>query len=87
MTQYDNKNRAVLFKNKDKRDDKDPDYRGNLNVDGKEFWLDFWLQTAKASGEKFMSGRVKPKMAREHPGASENPPAKTATDFSDDIPF
>jgi hypothetical protein len=45
------------------------------------------LQTAKASGEKFMSGRVKPKMAREHPGASENPPAKTATDFSDDIPF
>jgi len=90
VTTYDNRNRAVLFKNTDKRDDRDPDYRGNLNVDGKEFWLDFWLQKAKKDGKTFMSGRIKPKMASEHRGGAANPPAQAAgkrDEFNDDIPF
>ncbi|MDP9090307.1 MAG: hypothetical protein M3O26_16395 [Pseudomonadota bacterium] len=88
--QYDNTNRGALFKNDDKSEDRDPDYRGNINVDWKEFWMDAWINTAKKSGKKFMSIRVKPKMASEHKGAAKNPPAQTAkADFRDDdkIPF
>lgn len=87
MPTYDNTNRGVLFKNDDKRDDKDPAYRGSINIDGKEFWLDAWLQKAKKDGKTFMSLRVKPKMAREHAGGSANPPARTQDDFDDKIPF
>jgi len=84
MSGFDNTNRGVLFKNKDQRNDKDPLYRGSINIDGKEFWLDAWLNTAKKSGEKFMSLRVKPKTA----GAQSDSPSKPANqDFDDDIPF
>ena len=90
MTQYDNTNRGVLFKNENKAEDRDPDYRGNINVGGQEFWLDSWINTAKKDGRKFMSLRVKAKMAREQ-GAPANPPAQKAEapkdDFDDSIPF
>lgn len=88
MTEYDNTNRGVLFKNEDKRDERDADYRGNVNVDGREFWLDAWIKEAKKDGKKFMSLRLKPKMARDHAGAAKNPPARSAEpDFDDQIPF
>ena len=74
---YDNTNRGVLFRNEDKKENRDPDYRGNINIDGKEFWLDAWINTAKKDGRKFMSLRVKPKMARDHHGATDNPPGRT----------
>lgn len=58
---YDNTNRGALFKNEDKQQDNHPDYRGNVNVDGKEFWLDAWIRTSKA-GKKYMSLSIKPKL-------------------------
>lgn len=88
--QYDNSNRGALFKNEDKQQDTHADYRGSINVDGKEFWLDAWLKTSKA-GNKYMSLSVKPKMAREHQGAPANPPEQKAArdEFDDDlsVPF
>lgn len=87
---YDNTNRGVLFRNDNKTEDRDPDYRGNINVSGQEFWLDAWINTAKTSGKKFMALRLKPKMAREHQGAPDNPPARQAPqreELDDDIPF
>ena len=84
--QYDNTNRGVLFKNDDKRDDKDPLYRGQINVGGTEFWLDAWLNESK-KGQKYMSLRVKPKMASEHKGGAANPPASKEPEFDDEIPF
>ena len=84
---YDNTNSGALFKNADKQSDNHPDYRGQINVDGKEFWLSAWLKTSK-KGEKYMSLSVKPKMANEHKGAPANPPARRADhDFDDPIPF
>jgi hypothetical protein len=32
-------NRGSLFKNEDKADDKDRDYSGQINVEGREFWI------------------------------------------------
>ena len=39
MSEYDNTNRGVLFKNDRKESDSHPDYKGQINVDGTEFWL------------------------------------------------
>jgi hypothetical protein len=82
--QYDNTNRGVLFKNDDKKDDRDADYRGNINVGGVEYWLDAWINTAKTSGKKFMALRVKPK---EPSAAGKTTAAAPPDDFDDPIPF
>ena len=88
MTDYDNTNRGVLFKNQRKDSDKHPDYTGNINIGGTEFWLSAWIKDG-AKG-KFMSLSVKPK--DEQP-MSQKAPEKAAgrahlnNDMNDDIPF
>lgn len=59
MTQYDNTNKGVLFKNDRKDSDRHPDYTGNINVDGVEFWLSAWIKEGQRG--KFMSLSIKPK--------------------------
>ncbi len=85
--QYDNRNKGVLFKNTDKRDDRDPVYRGNINIDGKEFWLDAWLNKTKKDGSTYMSLLVKPKISAENKNAPANPPSTAGDGFDDNIPF
>lgn len=84
---YDNTNRGVLFKNnKEGGNPNWPDYRGNINVDGAEFWLDAWIKDGKKG--KFMSLSIKPKVANGAPKPRDEAPApKNSGDFDDDIPF
>ena len=51
---YDNKNKGVLFKNKEKESDNHPDYNGSIDIDGTEYWLSAWINTDKY-GNKYMS--------------------------------
>ena len=60
MSDYDNTNSGVLFKNEKRRDDRDPNYTGSVNVNGVEFYLNAWIKESKA-GCKYMSLSVKPK--------------------------
>ncbi len=53
MSDYDNTNRGVLFKNDKKETDKHPDYTGKLDVGGKEYKLAAWIKTGRNG--KFMS--------------------------------
>lgn len=85
--QYDNTNKGALFKNDDKRNDKDPDYKGTVNVDGREFWISGWIRTPRdTTKKKFIGFSIKPK--------DDRPPAPVArakpepAEFErDDVPF
>jgi hypothetical protein len=77
---YDNTNSGALFKNDDKQGDKSPDYKGTLNVDGVEFWLNAWIKTSK-KGTKFMSLSAKPKAEKVERSRS------VREELNDEIPF
>jgi len=83
--EFDNTNRGSLFKNDAKKDpdDKFPAYKGQINIEGQEYWISAWLKTSK-QGTKFMSLSVQPKDRQ-----SSEPTRKTThvEDDSDSIPF
>jgi hypothetical protein len=73
---FDDTNHGALFKNTEKENPKHADYRGEINVNGEQFWLNAWLKTSK-KGTKFLSLSVKPKAT-----------SKTRTEeMADEIPF
>ena len=89
MTDFDNTNRGVLFKNDRKTEgDKKPEYTGSLNVDGVEFFLDAWLKVGK-SGAKFMSVSVKrkDKQTSAAPAVKPAPVSSGFDDIDQDVPF
>jgi hypothetical protein len=57
---YDDTNRGALFKNKKKESDRDPDFTGQVNFDGTDYWASAWVNVSKA-GDKYVSLSVKPK--------------------------
>ena len=60
-------NSGVLFKS-DKRDnERAPHYKGNITVEGKDYWLSAWIKEGKSG--KFMGLALSPK--------DEQPPAKS----------
>lgn len=71
--EYDNTNGGALFPNDRKEKETHPDFRGNINVDGKEYWIKGWKKSSK-SGMKFVSLSVTAKDApKEAPATEEDP--------------
>jgi hypothetical protein len=86
MPEYDNTNSGVLFRNHDKQTDRHPDYRGSLNVEGKEYWFSGWIKESTGRGKlpagtKFLSVAI---TAKDDPPSR---PQEAGQDFDDDIPF
>jgi hypothetical protein len=72
--EYDNTNKGALFQNDRKESDRHPDYRGQINVDGVEYWLSAWIKTISKGprrGEEMVSLSVTPK---EETGRPSGPP-------------
>jgi uncharacterized protein (DUF736 family) len=85
-------NTGRIFKNDKKTADNQPDYRGKINVEGKELEISLWVKTAQ-SGVKYMSAAIKePYVA---PAPAPAPVLQNTTDkiksiadeFEDDLPF
>ena len=81
---YDNTNSGALFKNADKKTDKHPDYRGDINVGGVDHFISAWLKTSK-NGTKYMSLSVTEKNANNTRSPPKSKPVED--EFNDEIPF
>ena len=73
-------NSGVLFKNDKKDNERAPEYKGNIMVDGNEYWISAWIKEGKTG--TFMGLAVSPRDAQ--PPASR-PMPKNLEDS--DIPF
>jgi hypothetical protein len=83
MTEYDNRNRGAIWKNDDKEDDKHPDFKGKLDVEGVEYSVSAWKRKPDASAKApALSFSVKPKT--EKPAANRKPARE---EMDDEIPF
>ena len=79
MSDYDNTNSGALFKN-DSDNANAPNYKGKLNVEGKDYDISAWIKESKA-GKKYMSLSVQEPWEPAEPAPGSN-------DISDeDIPF
>ena len=58
MSDYDDTNSGVLFQNDKEGNDKRPDYKGKINVEGAEFEIAGWKRVAKSSGKPFLSLKI-----------------------------
>ena len=77
MSNYDNTNRGAIFKNEQKSSDKQPDYKGRINVDGVDKQISLWVTTSKSKeGKKFFSVQIsepyQPQQQAPQPQAGED---------------
>ncbi len=80
--EYDNTNRGSIWKNDRKETDNHPDFKGSLNVDGKEFWVSAWRRKPDANpNAPALSFSVQPKEQQQQ--VQQSAPAQA----EQDIPF
>lgn len=74
-----------LFKNDRKEKDTHPDYRGDIQIDGKSFWLSAWIKEGAKGKFMSLSAQPKEKQGDQHRPQQTNQPA--ASEDFDDAPF
>ena len=94
MSNYDNTNRGVLFKNDRKEKDTQPNMKGSINVEGVEYWVSAW--TKEGQNGKFISLSLTPKeqtqtaaqaVQQVAPPQRQQQAAPVVLDDDSDIPF
>ena len=77
-------NTGAFFKN-EKKEGKQPDYRGNINVGGKMMDIAGWVTTSQG-GKKYISLKIQEPFKKD--GDTPIPPAPTPKDADgNDLPF
>ena len=88
-------NTGAIFKNDNKKADNHPDYKGKVNVNGKEMEVALWMKTS-AKGVKFFSVSFSEPFVKGEPQIQRNEPQINGTlkqpsyvslDEKDDLPF
>ena len=88
-------NTGAIFKNDNKTADNHPDYKGKVNVNGKEMEIALWMKTS-AKGVKFFSVSFSEPFVKGEPQIKNNEPQINGTlkqpsyinlDAKDDLPF
>jgi len=88
-------NTGAIFKNDNKKAENHPDYKGKVNVNGKDMEVALWMKTS-AKGVKFMSASFSEPFVKNEPQIKNNEPQINSTlkpvnyvnlDVNDDLPF
>jgi hypothetical protein len=82
MDESQRNNSGVLFRNDKKETGNQPDYKGNITVDGQSYWLSAWIKDGKSG--KFMGLAVSPK---EEANTSSPKKKSSIEDMDEDLPF
>ena len=81
MSQYTNDGTGSMFRNEKREREEQPEFRGSANIDGVDYWISAWVNTAgpqtSVPGKKFFSLKFNRKQQA----------APQAEPFNDDIPF
>ena len=79
-------NKLVIFKNKKKSDEKHPDYRGEINVNGHLYDVSLWVAMAK-SGEKYFNGSIQEPYKKPEPMPEPEQIQDDRLTDTDSLPF
>ena len=80
-------NQGNLFRRKkEKTSETQPDYDGLANIDGKVYWFNGWLNTAK-DGSKYLSCSFRLREAKQDQQQKVRVVGGTDVDPNDEIPF
>lgn len=71
-------NQVTIFKNKHKKAENQPDYKGQVNIDGEIKEIALWVKEGKS--EKFFSGKISEKREKQEP-------KKDSMYENNDLPF
>jgi len=77
-------NSGAIFKNDNKSSDKHPEYKGKINVDGKEYAIALWLNESKA-GVRYFSVKLELPYVKNEEVSKAVETLKPLLD--DDLPF
>lgn len=82
-------NTGAIFKNNNKTKDTQPDYRGKVNVEGKEFEISLWLKESKQGVKYFSASFQEPyvKPATQMSETMSNNIAASIEQPINDLPF
>jgi hypothetical protein len=90
MTQYDNSNRGSIWPNKKKDTEKHPDFTGEVNVDGRDYWVSAWKRKPDANPKApSLTFTVKPKDGQAPPFREKPEQRRSLKEEmdGDEIPF
>lgn len=86
MSDYDDNLKGVLFVNRKKENDKQPDMTGSCEIDGVKYRLSAWNKVS-AKKETYMSLALTLKDAKPNDEATPQPQAQQQVALDDDVPF
>jgi hypothetical protein len=76
-------NSGVLFKADNRDNERAPHYKGNITVNGQDYWLSAWIKEGKSG--KFMGLALSPKVEQQAPQKTK--PKGSGFDDFEDAPF
>lgn len=79
---YDNNMSGIISKNDRKEKETHPDYKGNCEIDNREFWISGWIKERKDGTGKFLSLSFSPKDQQQSSSS-----ASSASLGDEDAPF
>ena len=78
---YDNTNKGAVWGNSKKEKDTHPDFKGELNVEGVEYWVSAWR---RGEGANQNAPALKFAITKKEPVSGQDQEKKV--DFDDDVP-